>query len=160
MPYVGQVTETRGGLGYGFTRRLVLNNDEIIALPSGVLILVPAVPNRAIFPQYFYLRLDPWFADYTGEIEPLVFVDTPAGGWSTTGVWNTGVSVSCLSSGAAATSVVYGPGGTGLYDTSPLDADVYDQPMGLVVNGTDGMNFGGGDARNVLTITINYLLIP
>jgi hypothetical protein len=157
---VGQVTETRGALGFGFTRRFILNNDEIINLPSLVLVLVPAVADRMIMPVWLTMRLDPWFADYSGNVSPQCTADYPTGGLVNGSSGFNPSSFDCFDSGEAATSVfvVYQDN---FNDADTFtDSDCYDQPLGLIVNGTDTNNFGGGDPGNIMTITLNYLLLP
>ena len=148
---VGQITNTRGGLGGDYCRRLVLTNADIIALPSSVPLLVPEVPDKIIMPALMVFKLDPWFADYsnidnTAEMGP---------DWPSLLAPVQFDPTSLLSNGAACIRVLECDFPEDQFDVFNV-ADVVSSALGLVTtNGVLG-NYHGGDPGNVLTITTFY----
>jgi hypothetical protein len=153
----GQITQTRSGLGFGFCRRLVLSNADIIKLPSTVPVLVPAIEGRIIVPLWFSLVFDPWVADYTFT-NPTMEVDFP-----------TDADLFDFPHDVSAFLAPGSPGGMFLAQAVPWQdsdyfaslSDVQDQPLGLLtVNNAGTTDLGGGDPGNKIVITTFYITIP
>lgn len=153
-----------GGLGYLVATK-VLNNDEIIALPTTAIILTPVpAAGKVALPLFAYFKVNTSGGAYSGTDADTVIAIGPG---SASGTLMDLLSYPKAGGLLGGAGISYSAGGSyGDFQANSYNAieqsttalDIEAKPIVAQMYNTLG-NLGDGNANNTLTVTLFYMVI-